>query len=714
MTEGDSNADPVTEGESTHILTGLYPGLKLGAGRYSLLKPLGHGGAGEVWLATDTVLSEPSALKLLPPAKEGDIGAFEDLRQETRRSRRLSHPNIIRIYDFHNLPGEIPFISMEYVKGVNLDALRERAPQGVLSWEFLRPILRDLCEALAYAHSEGLVHRDLKPSNLLLNEKGQLKLADFGIAASCREPYGRGAERHRGWGTPAYVSPQQLDGGVPSTSDDLYSLGASLYELLTGVPPFFEGELEIQIRLATPQPMAERLQRFGRVNEIPAGISALVMDCLAKDPARRPITAREVQQRIENAFVAPKSQRLPAGGVLPAPPAPPPPPAPAKPAALPRLTAVKPTLTRKPRTGGTAAASKGGSPDSLYRAEPRSARTVPPGWIFLLLGLAALVWVGRQAMKVEPRIPNAVSGLELPPLTNAAFTLERELTGNKDPITAVAVTRTGEWLAGGATDHTARVWELEGKTPKTFVGDGGLFEVLAISPSGTWLAAGGVNHAVKVWEVKRRLLQLTLPAHSNAVTCLAFSPDGGALASGGQDGKISVWNMPTGLSNSAWSGHRGPVRAVAFASDGASVATLGRDEMVRVWHPRNGVRLGEFSVTNQATGAVGFSADGSLLATSRGTEIVVWDVRGRSVWRRWSAPDGAVVASVAVGADGLVASGDRHGEIMLWAAGSGRRLQTWAGHSDEVSTLAFSSDGQRLVSGGADRVVKVWRRGEGP
>lgn len=136
--------------------------------------------------------------------------------------------------------------------------------------------------------------------------------------------------------------------------------------------------------------------------------------------------------------------------------------------------------------------------------------------------------------------------------------------------------------------------------------------------------------------------------------------------------------------------------------------------MVRVWHPRNGVRLGEFSVTNQATGAVGFSADGSLLATSRGTEIVVWDVRGRSVWRRWSAPDGAVVASVAVGADGLVASGDRHGEIMLWAAGSGRRLQTWAGHSDEVSTLAFSSDGQRLVSGGADRVVKVWRRGEGP
>jgi serine/threonine protein kinase len=142
MAEGDSDADPVSEGESTHILTGLYPGRKLGADRYSLLKRLGHGGAGEVWLATDTVLSEPSALKLLPPAKEGDAAAFEDLRQETRRSRRLSHPNIIRIYDFHNLPGEIPFISMEFVKGVNLDALREREPQGVLSWEFLRPILR--------------------------------------------------------------------------------------------------------------------------------------------------------------------------------------------------------------------------------------------------------------------------------------------------------------------------------------------------------------------------------------------------------------------------------------------------------------------------------------------------------------------------------------------------------------------------------------------
>ena len=711
MAEDDSGADPITEGESTHILTGLYPGRKLGADRYSLLKRLGHGGAGEVWLATDTVLSEPSALKLLPPAKEGDAAAFEDLRQETRRSRRLSHPNIIRIYDFHNLPGEIPFISMEYVKGVNLDAVREREPQGVLSWEYLRPILRDLCEALAYAHSEGLVHRDLKPSNLLINEKGQLKLADFGIAASCREPAGRGAERHQGWGTLAYVSPQQLDGGVPSTSDDLYSLGASLYELLTGVPPFYEGELEVQIRLATPQPLAERLQRFGRVNEIPPGINALVMDCLAKDPAQRPITARDVQRRIENAFVAPKAPRPSAGGAMPTPPVPPPPPKPAK---LPRLTAIKPTLTRKPRTGAAAAATTDGDPGGLYRAGPRPAGQVPLGWIFLVLGLAALGWVGWQAMTVEPRATAPVSGLELPPLTNVAFTLEREFAAQKEPITALALTRTGEWVVSGATDHTARVWELDSRTPKTFAGDGGLFEVLAISPSGTWLAAGGVNHAVKVWEVKRRLLQLTLPAHSNAVTCLAFSPDGGALASGGADGKISVWSMPTGQSNSAWTGHRGPVRAVAFASDGSSVATLGRDDLARVWHPRTGARLGEFSVTNQATGAVGFSADGSLLATSSGAEIVVWDVRGRAVWRRWTVPDGAVVASVAVLADGLVASGDRNGGITLWGADRGRQLQTVTGHSDDVSALAFSSDGRRLVSGSADRMVKVWLRGEGP
>ncbi len=713
MAEGDSDAD-LSEGESTHILTGLYPGRKLGADRYSLLKRLGHGGAGEVWLATDTVLSEPSALKLLPPAKEGDAAAFEDLRQETRRSRRLSHPNIIRIYDFHNLPGEIPFISMEFVKGVNLDALREREPQGVLSWEFLRPILRDLCEALAYAHSEGLVHRDLKPSNLLLNEKGQLKLADFGIAASCREPHGRGAERHRGWGTLAYVSPQQLDGGVPSTSDDLYSLGASLYELLTGVPPFYEGDLEVQIRLATPQPMAERLQRFGRVNEIPPGINALVMDCLAKDPAQRPITARDVQRRIENAFVAPKAQRPAVGGGMPAPPAPPPPPPPAKPEKLPRLTASKPTLTRKPRTVGTSAAANGDSSGGLYRTEPRTARQVPLGWLFLVLGVAAVVWLGRQTMKPEPGVTTTVSALQLAPLTNVAFTLEREIEGQKEPSVALALTRTGECLVSGTTDHTARVWELAARTPKTFVGDGGLFAVLAISPSGTLLAAGGVNHSVKVWEVKRRLLQLTLPAHSNAVTCLAFSPDGGVLASGGQDGKISVWSMPTGQSNSAWTGHRGPVRAVAFANDGAAVATLGRDDLARVWNPRTGARLGEFSVTNQAVGAVGFSADGSLLVTSSGAEIAVWDVRGRAVWRRWTVPDGAVVASVAVGADGLVATGDRQGEIALWAADRGRRLQTVTGHSDDVSALAFSSDGRRLVSGSADRMVKVWRRSEGP
>ena len=117
-TNASSGTDPGANAPGG--IAGLYPGLRLGAGRYVLLKRLGGGGAGEIWLATDTVLREPVALKLLDPTQGIDESALEDLRLETLKSRKLSHPNIIRIHDFHNLPGEFPFVSMEYVKGVNL------------------------------------------------------------------------------------------------------------------------------------------------------------------------------------------------------------------------------------------------------------------------------------------------------------------------------------------------------------------------------------------------------------------------------------------------------------------------------------------------------------------------------------------------------------------------------------------------------------------
>ena len=212
------------------ILPTLSPGRKVAGGRFTLTRLLGMGGMGVVWLAEDERLEEPVALKFLPPEIRADPASLDNLRRETLRSRKLSHPNIIRIHDMHEADGEPPFISMEYVDGLTLAGLRLRQTQRVLPWAQLVPIVQQLCEALDYAHRENVIHRDLKPANLMLDSKQRLKLADFGIAAVVSESLSRVSEQ-KIVGTLAYMSPQQLEGQRPQITDDIYALGATLYEL---------------------------------------------------------------------------------------------------------------------------------------------------------------------------------------------------------------------------------------------------------------------------------------------------------------------------------------------------------------------------------------------------------------------------------------------------------------------------------------------------
>jgi len=275
----------------------LQPGQKVGAGRFTLVKPLGRGGMGEVWLAQDERLHEPVALKFLPPEIRADPAALDDLRRETARSHRLAHPNIVRIHDFQESEGEPAFISMEYVDGPTLTALRVEQPSRVLPWDYLRPLVEQLCAALGYAHGEHVVHRDLKPSNLMFDSRGRLKLADFGIAAVVSDSVSRISVRGTS-GTLAYMSPQQLAGKRPQVTDDLYALGATLYELLTSKPPFYTGDITHQVLHEPPQPLDERLATLGIQNQIPADVAAIVMACLAKEPSQRPQTARAVAEWI--------------------------------------------------------------------------------------------------------------------------------------------------------------------------------------------------------------------------------------------------------------------------------------------------------------------------------------------------------------------------------------------------------------------------------
>lgn len=153
--------------------------------------------------------------------------------------------------------------------------------------------MEELCAALDYAHGEGVIHRDLKPANLMVDAKGRLKLVDFGIAAVVNDSMSRVSVPRRS-GTLAYMSPQQLAGQRPTVADDIYALGATLYELLTSEPPFPSGDVTHQILHVAPEPLAERLAGLGPENEIPADVASLVMACLAKEPENRPPSARAI------------------------------------------------------------------------------------------------------------------------------------------------------------------------------------------------------------------------------------------------------------------------------------------------------------------------------------------------------------------------------------------------------------------------------------
>jgi hypothetical protein len=287
--------------------------------RFSLVRILGRGGMGVVWLARDEDLARDVALKFLPELIIHDKAVLDDLKRETTRSLELTHHNIVRIYDFVQ-DTQSACISMEYVDGATLSALRIDRANKVFEVDELAPIVEELCEALTHAHTRAsIVHRDLKPANLMLNSRGVLKVTDFGIARSLSDSVSMISLRTSG--TLIYMSPQQLDGERATPVDDIYSLGATIYELLTGKPPFYTGGIERQIRDKIPPPMSARRNALDAATAaaIPIHWETTIAACLAKDPARRPQSAAEVGSRLTLTAPHPERSAFPATAGIAAP-----------------------------------------------------------------------------------------------------------------------------------------------------------------------------------------------------------------------------------------------------------------------------------------------------------------------------------------------------------------------------------------------------------
>jgi serine/threonine protein kinase len=374
-------------------IRGFTAGQKI-LNRYTFVRILGRGGMGVVWLARDDELEREVALKFLPELVVHDRAVLEELKHETRRSLALTHHNIVRIYDFAQ-DAECACISMEYVDGATLSSLRVDRPDKVFEVEELGPLLQQVCDALQYAHAQArIVHRDLKPSNLMVNAKGDVKVADFGIARSLTDSVSMLTMARGTSGTLVYMSPQQLDGERVSELDDIYSLGATIYELLTGKPPFYSGQIDRLVREKVPPSIAARRADLGITSKaaIPPHWEEAVAACLAKDPAVRPRSAAELRERL----LSPTRTYVP-------PPVPPPPTAPPAPVIAP--LPVVPGST----TPGSPIPATG---KNWIRQHPLIAVVAISAIPFLVVGIVWFVdrpTAREETTAVEPRVSAAPS-----------------------------------------------------------------------------------------------------------------------------------------------------------------------------------------------------------------------------------------------------------------------------------------------------------------
>jgi serine/threonine protein kinase len=517
--------------------------------RYQLLGEAGRGGMGIVYRALDRETHELVALKVLRPEIAADELMMERFRNELRLARRITHKNVCRIYDF-NRTDLTAYISMEFVEGNTIRDILNRF--GTVSRRKGLQIAKQVCAGLHEAHSQGIVHRDLKPENLMLDQAGQVKVMDFGIARSLDMEKTTGAVV---FGTLAYMAPEQLEGNVVDQRSDIYSLGLTLYEMFTGSVAFSgDTRMAVEVKQTHEQPTPPREM----VSAIPEDIEGLILKCLQKDPAKRFQSVEELE--MELAKLGDSSAQIPR------------------------------------RSGGT--------PSPAHRDHPRSRLVL---WTMLacgfLTGLAAAlgvawIWMNRYrpitawhdasvmsvAFSGDGRFLVTASEDKTIKIWEAKTRrLVRTFSGHTRLVEAAIFSPDGQLVTSASLDKTIRIWEVAtGKELRKLAGHATGVEALAFSSNGSRLASGDDDGKVKLWDFVTGRELLTFAAHHGAVDGLSFSPDGRTLATASSDESVRIWEVPTGRLQSTIRAHSDGVTAVTFSPDGRWVASASYDKTIKL------------------------------------------------------------------------------------------------------------------------------------
>ena len=668
-------------------------------GDYELVEEIARGGMGMVFRARQVSLNRPVALKMILSGQLATPAAVQRFHIEAEAAARLDHPSIVPIYEIGEYDGQ-HYFSMKLIEGPNL---AQELARGPLTPHRTAELMARVAKAVHYAHQRGILHRDLKPANILLDSEGQPHVSDFGLAKIVETELSF-TQTEAVQGTASYMAPEQAAGQMKhlTTAADVYSLGAILYELLTGRPPF-QAETPLQTMRQVVEAEPHQLHMLNP--SVDRDLETICLKCLEKEPARRYGSAEALAEDLDRWLRDEPILARPASAA----------------------TKIRKWVRRKPAIASLAAAVvilvfvlTIGSPIAAFRIARERQRAEESLYAADMLAAEAALEIGdlgRARQLVEAHRPRPgqsdLRGFEW----RLAWQRSRgdeayTLAGPIGWVNSVAFSPDGDTLATWSENKILKVWDFTTRRER--------FTIDAVSALGNFSGDGkalvfrALDGSVKLCDV---YTGRTLHSAEIAGELVALLEDGKTVAMTSEEFLLKLWDFSTGkeslmLPGSGGINSLGPEfgPAVAITPDGQKLAVIDSD--------KRGITLWDLAVRkivarlpgDQPLAVLQFSADGKILAagTFQGV-ITLWDVAAGREHISAITAHGEPLFAAGFSPDGrLLATGSEDETIKLWDTKTGRLLDTLRGHEAGIWSLVFSPDGKRLVSGSQDQTLKVW------